>query len=199
MGLLGTYRRTLLSFGLGLLAILALSACVGSPSAPQNPLLGPPPSSRPAPPRDFKITVYQGQAVLGGEAVQFSQLLNRGTPIVLNFWAGACAPCRAELPDFEQVHQMYKERVLLFGLDVGPFVGLGSRADGQDLLRELGVTYPAGTTFDQGVMSSYQVLGMPTTLFLKPDGTIFKKRLGLLTKEEMETLFRDLLIASRPS
>lgn len=145
---------------------------------------------------DFRITAYQGQDVLGGEEVPFSKLLFRAKPVVLNFWAGACPPCRAEMPDFEQVHQQYKDRVVLFGLDVGPFVGLGSREDGKKLIGELGVTYPMGTTFDAEVVREYNILGMPTTIFIKPNGKIVKKWTGLMNKSKMTELFEELLAAS---
>jgi peroxiredoxin len=100
------------------------------------------------------------------------------------------------MPDFEQVHQQYKDRVVLFGLDVGPFVGLGSREDGKKLIEELGITYPTGTTFDAEVVSEYGVLGMPTTIFIKPNGKIVKKWTGLLNKSKMTELVEELLAAS---
>jgi thiol-disulfide isomerase/thioredoxin len=145
---------------------------------------------------DFRITAYRGADVLGGEETTLSKFLFRGKPVVLNFWAGACPPCRAEMPDFEQVHQQYKDRVILFGLDVGPFVGLGSREDGKKLIEELGITYPTGTTFDAEIVSEYGVLGMPTTIFIKPNGKIVKKWTGLLNKSKMTELVEELLAAS---
>ena len=86
--------------------------------------------------------------------------------------------------------------MLMFGMDVGPFVGLGSREDGRLLLEELQVTYPAGTTFDASVVRDYQLLGMPTTYFIKPDGEIVSKWTGLLTKDKMVELVDALIAAS---
>ena len=151
-------------------------------------------AGRPAP--DFQITVYQGEDVLGGKEVKFSDLLAKGKPVVLNFWAGECPPCRAEMPDLQVVAEQYQDRILLFGLDVGPFVGLGSREDGQALLKELGVTYPAGTTFDARVVGDYQLLGMPTTFFIKPNGEIFERWTAIITKPKLKELVDGLLRAS---
>jgi thiol-disulfide isomerase/thioredoxin len=181
--------------------LLALVACVGiGPSRSAYPAVPIVPDSQKgflAP--DFEITVYQGADVLGGEKVRFSDLLAQGQPVVLNFWAGLCPPCRAEMPDLQEVYDEYQGRVLLFGLDVGPFVGLGSREDGRALLEELKVTYPAGTTSDPNVVREYQILGMPTTLFIKPNGEVIRNWAGLLNKQKMEELVEELLAASTQS
>lgn len=142
---------------------------------------------------DFSITVYQGDEVLGGEEVRFSDLLGQGKPVVLNMWAGLCPPCRIEMPDLQAVHEEYQDRVLLFGLDVGPFVRLGTREDGQALLEELKVTYPAGTTFEANVVRDYKVLGMPSTYFIKANGEIVRTWAGLLTEEKLVELVEELL------
>jgi hypothetical protein len=100
------------------------------------------------------------------------------------------------MPDLQEVHEGYGDRILLFGLDVGPFVGLNSREDGQALLEELQITYPAGTTFDANVVRDYQILGMPTTVFIKPDGVVIRNWAGLLNKQKLEELVEELLAAS---
>jgi len=181
--------------------LLASVACVDiGPSSSAYPAMPIVPDSQKgflAP--DFAITVYQGADVLGGEKVRFSDLLAQGQPVVLNFWAGLCPPCRAEMPDLQEVYDEYQSRVLLFGLDVGPFVSLGSRENGRALLEELQVTYPAGTTFDANVVREYHILGMPTTLFIKPNGEVIRNWAGLLNKQKMEELVEELLAASTQS
>lgn len=144
---------------------------------------------------DFTITAYHGAASLGGETVQFSSLLGK-QPIVLNFWAGLCPPCRAEMPDFNELAQKHQGKVLIVGVDVGPFVGLGSEADGRKLVQELGISYPTGTTRDSTVPRRYEVLGMPSTFFIRPDGTIQHKWLGFMSRKDMEEHVQRLLKTS---
>lgn len=172
-------------------AALALAACGGAVATQES---APAKGTRPA--ADFELTVYQGADALGGEKVRLSDLLARGEPIVLNFWAGLCPPCRIEMPDLQAVSDAYQGRVLLVGLDVGPFTGLGSREDGQALLKELAVSYPAGTTFDADVVTEYGVIGMPSTYFITPDGEIVRSWAGLLTEEKLGELVDELLAAS---
>jgi thiol-disulfide isomerase/thioredoxin len=148
---------------------------------------------------DFQVTLYQGQDVLGGQDVRFSKLLEQDKLVILNFWAGLCPPCRVEMPDFQEVYGRYREEVLLVGVDVGAFTGLGTGEDALALLEEVGATYPAGTTPDPEVVRDYQVIGMPTTVFIKPNGEIFEKWTGLLTKDKLVELTQALIEASKIS
>jgi len=125
-------------------------------------------------PGDFELTVYQGEDVLGGQSVRFSEVLAQGRPVVLSMWAGLCPICRVEMLKLQGAYTEYHDRVLLIGVDIGPFIGLGSEEDARALLDELKITFPAGTTPDAGVVRDYRVLGTPTTLFVKPDGEIIQ-------------------------
>ena len=150
--------------------------------------------SRPAP--DFIFEAYQGADLVGGETVQFSQILAAGKPVVLNFWAAQCPPCRAEMPEFDHAWQAAKDRVLLVGLDVGPLINLGTRAEGEALAVELGVTYPVGTTSDATVMQRYQVLGMPSTLFITAQSQIVRQWTGSLDEAAVTEFIHELIQGS---
>lgn len=150
-------------------------------------------------PADFPVTVYQGAEFQDGEQVMFSELVAQGKPVVLNFWAGLCPPCRLEMPDLQAINDEYVDRILLFGLDVGPFTALGSNEDGRRLLRDLEITYPAGTTSDSDVVRQYEIRGMPSTYFITPDGQLIREWTGLLTEERLAELVEELLAASTES
>ncbi|MBI4297696.1 MAG: TlpA family protein disulfide reductase [Chloroflexi bacterium] len=188
------------------MALAGLLVACGGPTQKTGTLASPTPGT-PTPqqatqttsvnlPRDFQISVYRGEDALGGKDLQFSAAFAAGKPVILNFFAGLCPPCRAEMPDIQSVSGEYKDKVTIFGLDVGPFVGLGSRDDGNALVQGLGITYPTGTTFDRQVVSAYQVLGMPTTVFITPEGKVFKRWTGLLTRAKLIELTEGLLKAS---
>ncbi|MSP77979.1 MAG: TlpA family protein disulfide reductase [Dehalococcoidia bacterium] len=55
----------------------------------------------------------------------------RGRLVVLNVYAGNCPPCREEMPDLEAAYQQYRDRVVLIGVDIGSFTGLGMREEGK--------------------------------------------------------------------
>lgn len=150
---------------------------------------------RPAP--DIEITMYQSAGEVGGSMVALSSLWETTRrPVVLNFWAGLCPPCRAEMPDFQRLYAERQGAFTLIGVDIGPFIGLGSRGDGQALLRQLGITFPTGTTFDGRTVRNYEILGMPTTVFITADGRIQRKHAGLLTREQMAAFTDELLRVS---
>jgi thiol-disulfide isomerase/thioredoxin len=150
-------------------------------------------------PGDFGITAYQGGELLGGQEVVFSEVLAQGKPVVLNLWAGLCPICRRELPELQEAYEEYGDRVLVVGVDIGAFVGLGTEEDALALLGELEITYPAGATSDVSVMRDYQVLGTPTTFFIKPNGEVIQRWTGLMSKEQLNASMAALLEASTSS
>ena len=141
----------------------------------------------------FPIVAYQGADILGAEELDFSELLGFGTPVVLNFWAGQCPPCRAEMPAFQRVYDKYAGGFLLVGVDIGPFIGLGSHESARELLAELGITYPAAYAVDARAVRDNDVLGMPTTIFYDGGGTEVGRHTGLLTEEALESRVRELV------
>jgi thiol-disulfide isomerase/thioredoxin len=150
-------------------------------------------SEQPIAAPDFRLSLYQGAEVLGAEELEFSSLFDQGKPVVLNFWAGLCPPCRAEMPGFQRVYDELGDQFILLGLDIGPFIGLGSREDGQRLLEELGITYPAGTTFEEVTVAKYNVRGMPTTVFLTASGEIYDTTIGLIDEQTLRSKVESLI------
>lgn len=148
---------------------------------------------------DFRLTLYQGADVLGAEQLNFSDTFGRGKPVVLNFFAGLCPPCRAEMPGFQRVYSEFGDKLIFLGLDIGPFIGLGSNQDARNLLQELQITYPAGTTSESSVVAQYQVRGMPTTVFLTAQGEILDIHTGFLDEATLRSKVESLIQASAAS
>jgi cytochrome c biogenesis protein CcmG/thiol:disulfide interchange protein DsbE len=142
-------------------------------------------SSAQAAPPDFGMRAYQGGERLGGEDLSFSDVLGRGEPVVLNFWAALCPPCRQEMPGFQRVYDDLGEQFILVGVDIGPFIGLGSHDQAEAFLRDYGITYPTAFALDSAPVRDYQVRGMPTTLFIAGNGRIVDKHTGYLPEEQL--------------
>jgi thiol-disulfide isomerase/thioredoxin len=145
---------------------------------------------------DFGLVSYQGDDLLGGHETSFANVFAHGEPVVLNFWAGLCPPCRAEMPAFQRVADEYAGKVIFVGVDVGPYIGLGSQDDARRLLDELGIQYPAAYAADASPLQLYEVLSMPTTLFLTADGRLVHKQSGLLLETQLRTRVEALAAGS---
>ena len=142
---------------------------------------------------DFQFTLYQGQEVLGRDELRLSDL--RGKPVVLNFWAGLLPPSRAEMPELQVSYDQFRVQVAVVGVDVGRASGLGSQQDAEDLLAELGITYPAGYPVEEGrVFSDYQIVALPTTFFITAQGGIFRKWSGALDREILTQTIAEMLV-----
>ena len=144
---------------------------------------------------DVPVIVYQGEELVGTSNVSLGSLGN-GKPVVLNYWASNCAPCTAEMPEFQKVWEKYQDRVLFFGLDVGRFSGFGSPERSKQELKELGITYPAGTIPDIEAAYRLQVRGLPSTVFIAADGRVQRTWVGILNESKLTEIVESLLRAS---
>ena len=177
---------------LALVLTVAAIACGSSSTYNSQSIIGDESSSTGALAPDFSVTMFQGQDVVGGQEVCIHSLIGE-KPIVLNFWAGLCPPCRAEMPDLQEFYDKFEDRALLIGIDLGQFFGLGNQEEAKELLAELEITYPAGFTEDANVVRDYQVLGMPTTIFIDANGEIFNKWTGALNSSILEEKTLEML------
>jgi len=149
------------------------------PSTAATALPTPPPEGHtniqsPPPAPDFTLTSLDGQTV------QLSEL--RGRPVLLNFWATWCPACRTELPALQAAYERYGEQVAFLAVDVKePPDAVASFVSQFDL------TFPV-LLDEKGQVSDrlYQVRGIPTSLFIAPDGVVSARHVGPLTATDIE-------------
>jgi len=144
---------------------------------------------------DFTLPLYNGSEFLdGANEVTLSAL--RGRPVIINFWAPLCPPCRAEMPDFQELWEELQAEgsdVMVLGVDLGPFTGLGDREQAIDFLETIELTYPTGQAVDAGIVRDYKVFGMPTTVFISRDGTVMRSWTGAITGDKIRELTDELV------
>ena len=104
----------------------------------------------------------------------------RGRPVVVNFFAAWCVPCREELGVLEAAHRRASGAIGFVGVDVAD-----SRSAAADLLDSTGVTFPAGYDPDKKVAGQYRLQGLPTTVFVDATGTVVGVEKGPLTAAEL--------------
>ncbi len=104
-----------------------------------------------------------------GQPVKLSDFA--GKPVVLNFWASWCPPCKSEMPHFDAVYQDEKDAVVFLMVD---------QTDGQRETKAKALQYVTDQGFDfpiyfdteQEAAIAYGISSIPTTVFINPEGKI---------------------------
>lgn len=122
---------------------------------------------------------------LTGQRVSLSDLW--GKPVLLNFWATWCSPCRQEIPELQEFHERYGEKIALVGVNWGEDANTV-----RGFLAQFGVSYlnlldPRGTTF-----VLYKLTGIPESFFIDPEGYIRGAWIGPITAESISKGFARL-------
>jgi len=123
---------------------------------------------------------------MNGEKVDLRQYA--GKPILLNFWATWCGPCKMEIPDFVAMQEKYRdEGFTVLGVSVD---------DPADALKafaaEYRMNYPV-LMADEAIQDAYGPLfAIPVTFFIKKDGTVCRKHFGPVDGTQAESTVRAL-------
>lgn len=104
----------------------------------------------------------------------------REQPLVVNYWASWCVPCLAEMPGFERVYQQHQGEVAFLGIN------LADDPRAAEAVRErTGITYPVARDAEASAFEAFGAFGMPTTVFISPEGGIVELYTGELFAEAL--------------
>ena len=106
-----------------------------------------------------------------GNATSLYDLIAQGKPIVLNFWASWCPPCKGEMPEFEKVFKELGDDVQFIMLNVTDGQR-ETRAIGEKYVNDQGYTFPVFFDSSQEGSIVYGIRYIPTTLFIDSNGYI---------------------------
>ena len=140
---------------------------------------------KPAPP--INISLYNGGGI--------SPERYAGKPVVVNFWASWCGPCRQEAPLFERLWREYGERGVVFiGVNIQD-----AHADARAYLSEFGITYSNG--YDEGgrISVDYGVIGIPVTFFINREGIVERRWVGAVREAKLRLWIDELARGAAPS
>ena len=109
----------------------------------------------------------------------------RGTPVVLNFWASWCGPCKSEMPDFDDAAARLAGQVqfLLVNMTDGSRETLESA---QAYLEETGITAPAYFDTSYSAAIAYGVTSLPTTYFIDAQGGAVARAMGAIDADTLQ-------------
>lgn len=177
-------KKTILIFGLFL--VILVGASVGYRMLSRN-FASPQPDTEQkvikAP--DFKVTNSQG------ETVSFSDF--SGKPIVINFWATWCPPCKEELPAFDELSRKYKDKVMFMMVNMTD--GVEETEDkAKKFVKSKGYEFPLFFDTELEAATVYGVRSVPFTVFIDAKGNIIKGRIGAMSHDELEQYVKQLTL-----
>ena len=109
---------------------------------------------------DFQLTD------LAGKQVKLSDF--RGRPVILNFWATWCGPCRVEMPHFQQVYEEWSDRgLVVLAVNIGESPTLV-----KEFALDYGLSFPVLLDIEAEVAQRYNIRPIPTTFFIDKSGAI---------------------------
>lgn len=127
---------------------------------------------------------------MDGNAVKLSDYF--GKPIIINFWATWCGPCKSELPAFDDAYKEYGEDITFLMVNL-----TDGRRDTVDSVKEFvsenEYSFPVyfDTEFDGS--NAYKVSSIPLTVLIDKNGNLYGSHLGAMSESTLGEYINDLI------
>jgi len=129
---------------------------------------------------DFRLVLADGSSLA------LSDL--QGRPVLINFWATWCPPCRSEMPDIIDRYNQHAADLVVLAVNT---------REGLDLVepfaQDFRITMPVVLDQNGEIMDLYEVRSMPTSYFIGRDGRIVMKWVGLMTPDVLDSFLKIIL------
>jgi peroxiredoxin len=170
---------SVLAILIGLMLIAGPAWLSSVPAAPQPALQAGLPSGMPQegqPIPDFDLPT------LDGRRVRLSDL--RGSPVLINFWATWCGPCKQEMPLIVEQYNWNKGRGLRV-LAIDTLLN-DNLEDMRAFVKRFNMNFDVLVDETDAIAGGWEVMGLPTTFFVRPDGIVAKVHVGQLTADQLK-------------
>jgi thiol-disulfide isomerase/thioredoxin len=116
----------------------------------------------------------------------------RGKPVVVNFWATWCGPCKTEMPRLVAAAKAYEGRVHFLGVDVQD-----NTASAADFIREHDIPFRSLSDPDGKIRRAQRLVGLPETQFYSAKGDLAFLNRGEIQQNELNEKIEDLIASER--
>ncbi len=140
--------------------------------------------SQPITQKEFPLQDFE-LSNLEGDLVRLSDF--RGRPVVLNFWATWCPPCREEMPLLAEISEEYDEELVVLGVN-----SMETTQEVGSFITDSGLSFPVVIDADGLVGQQYLIQGLPTTLFIDSEGVLQIRHVGLLNRQVLDDYLSEL-------
>jgi len=108
----------------------------------------------------------------------------RGKPVILNFWASWCGPCKAEMPELEKAYQEYGDQIQFVIVDL-----VEGRTETKEMglahITESGYTFPVFFDVNQEASGAYRIMAIPLTCFIDAEGVLVSSVNQMISAEAL--------------
>lgn len=111
----------------------------------------------------------------------------QGKPVLLNFWATWCGPCRVEMPFFQERYDLHQDDFTILAINNAEPPALV-----QEYVEELGLTFLILLDPEAAVQRQYLVRGYPTSVFIDADGIIRVYHVGVISESQLNKYLQEL-------
>ena len=125
------------------------------------------------------FTVYDVE----GNAVKLSDFI--GKPVMVNFWASWCGPCKREMPDFEEKYRELGEDVQFLVINLTDGIQ-ETVASASDYISQQGYTFPVYYDTSSEAAMLYGIYSIPTTFFIDAEGCAIAQAKGAIDGETLQ-------------
>ena len=127
---------------------------------------------------------------VGGQLVSLENYKNK--PLVLNFWASWCPPCRDETPRMERIWRKYEDQgVVILGINVQD-----GEKEAERYISEFGVTFSNALDLDGSITVDYGVTGLPVTFFIDNDSVVTGRWVGSISEDRLDNWVSNLIFST---
>jgi thiol-disulfide isomerase/thioredoxin len=111
----------------------------------------------------------------------------KGKPLIVNFWARWCGPCRAEIPELIKFRNAHKGKVEVLG------IGIEDKAEpAKEFAKAYDMDYPVFVAKEQGIPLMQALgntkAGLPYTLFIDRHGRVIQRKMGVVRKPDFDSV-----------